>query len=109
MPMNEFWYDEPELLWTYRTFYMNKQKAKAEDDNYNAWLLGSYFWDVVSKVIYNNFSRRNGPALEYMERPYELKSQSEEERRIEKKKRLEEKIKERNQKIKEILKNNKKE
>lgn len=86
---------------------MDKLNIQKEIDNTNAWLIGSYIFDGVSKVIYNNFGRKEtSPILHYIETPYDLnaKPKSKEEKEKEERLKVEEQIKERNKKIKEMLK-----
>mgnify|MGYP006990122385 CR=1 FL=1 len=44
MPLQEFWNDDPDLLWTYRTLYIEKNKQEVEMQkeiiNFQAWLQG---------------------------------------------------------------------
>ena len=46
MPLQEFWNDDPDLLWAYRISYMEKEeqkmKIKREIINFQAWLQGYY-------------------------------------------------------------------
>ena len=46
MPLQEFWYDDPDLLWAYRNVYMEKEKQekkkKKEMINFQTWLQGYY-------------------------------------------------------------------
>ena len=110
MPTAEFWCEEPDLLWTYRTFYIEKMKIQAETNNYNAWLNGLYIYDAITKGLYNSFGRDKGKkVIDYVEKPYEFvkENKTEEEKKKEAKEKLQNKIKERNEKIKEILKKNK--
>lgn len=56
MPLQEFWYENPDLLWVYRTSFVNKEKARNEEIDYQAWLTGVY----VRHAIVSYFS--NGKA-----------------------------------------------
>ena len=42
MPLQEFWYENPDLLWVYRTSFINREKARGEEIEYQAWLIGCY-------------------------------------------------------------------
>ena len=46
MPLQEFWYDDPDLLWAYRTVYIEKEKQEIEIKkgmiNFQSWLQGYY-------------------------------------------------------------------
>ncbi len=106
MSVREFWNEDPNLLWAYRKSYIDKIKAQNEISNYNAWLNGLYIFDAVSKSIYNSFGRKeHQPTASYMEEPIDFnkKAKSEEEIKKEKILEVEEKIKERNRQIKEML------
>ncbi len=103
MSNKEFWEEEPNLLWTYRNSYMEKLKAERDKINHTAWLNGLYVYEAVSKSIYNNFKKETLPVQEYTNKPYDF-DKTEEELRKEKQLEVEEKIKERNRQIKEMLK-----
>lgn len=103
MSTREFWEDDPDLLWAYRKSYVEKTKFETEKDNYIAWLHGLYIHNAVNIVIYNAFCRKEGqPAQEYIKEPYDF-SKTKEQIRKEKILAEEEKIKRRNQEIKEML------
>ena len=104
MSTREFWNEEPELLWAYRKSYMDKLEIERELSNYNAWLNGLYVFEAVSKSLYNSFGRKETEAvISYAERPFDFKEDPKETARKERLK-VEEKIKERNREIQEILK-----
>lgn len=104
MTIREFWKEDPDLLWAYRKSYMDKLELEKNMANYKAWLGGLYFYDAISKSLYNSFGRnKNSKALTYIESPYDFnKTQEEIERENQLK--MEEEIKKRNQQIKELLK-----
>lgn len=64
MPLQEFWYDDPELLWVYRFSYEEKIKARTMENNSNAWLYGYYNYVAISAAL-----SKNG---KYLEKPIEL-------------------------------------
>lgn len=106
MSTREFWNEEPELLWAYRKSYIDQLNVSKDIENYKAWLNGLYVFDAVSKCIYNSFGRKETQqALNYIEKPYDFYSKTKTKEEVEKEERLriEEQIKERNKKIKEIL------
>ena len=72
MSTQEFWYEEPELLWTYRKVYMDKLKIQDELDNQQAWRIGLYVYEAVSVVMYNSFKKEGQPSQTYCERPHEF-------------------------------------
>lgn len=52
MTSNEFWNEDPELFWSYRLFY--EQKEKNED--FKQWKQGYYIFNAVEISLYNNFT-----------------------------------------------------
>lgn len=111
MSTREFWSEEPELLWTYRKSYIEKLKLQQELDNYNAWLIGLYNFDALSKSLYNSFGRRNYEQVQnYIAEPIDFNKKPKSKAEIERERMLEveRKIKERNKQIKEMLSNKKK-
>ncbi len=68
MPLQEFWNDDPDLLWTYRNSYMQKMeqdiKLQQEIINYQSWLQGLY----IQKAIASNFSKQ----VKYFEKPIDF-------------------------------------
>lgn len=55
MPLQEFWYENPDLLWVYRTSFINKRKEEVEYQheyiNYQAWLTGAYIQQAVGALL----------------------------------------------------------
>lgn len=41
MSSTDFWENDPQLYWAYRTFYFKKQEYDNENIKYNAWLNGN--------------------------------------------------------------------
>ncbi len=41
MSSTDFWENDPQLYWAYRTFYLKKREYEAENMKYNAWLNGN--------------------------------------------------------------------
>ena len=73
MSTNEFWNEEPKLLWAYRKMYMDKMKIQNEISNYNAWLNGLYVFDAMSKCLFNSFGRKETQQPEnYVSEPYDF-------------------------------------
>ena len=70
MPLQEFWYDDPDLLWTYRNLYLNKIKSEVELQkymmNYSAWLQGLY----NRNAIVSAFNEK----VKYFEKPIVINS-----------------------------------
>lgn len=105
MSTHEFWYEEPELLWTYRKVYMDKLKLQNELDNQQAWRIGLYVYEAMSVVMYNSFRKEGQPAQNYCEKPYDFNTEpkTQEELMAEEIKRNEELIKENLSRGKNIL------
>lgn len=68
MPLQEFWNDDPDLLWAYRNLYMQKIedniKLEKEMINYKAWLQGFY----NNRAVISAFNEK----VKYYEQPIEL-------------------------------------
>lgn len=68
MSLQEFWYDYPDLLWTYRNLYLERIKQETEYKqqmlNYQAWLQGLYNYHAIASA----FSKDST----YLEKPIEL-------------------------------------
>lgn len=86
MSSKEFWEDDPQLYWSYRTFYLKKLEAEAEEMNYKCWLEGSYTYLATSIAMNNAFSKKK---MEYPNKPYgkkEIKEKTELQKMVEKEK-----------------------
>lgn len=68
MTYEQFWDGPPLLATTYRKAY----KLRLEDDNYQAWLQGLYFYGALSTALYNTFKDKGKQAESYMERPVDI-------------------------------------
>lgn len=66
MSSKEFWEEEPQLYWSYRTFYLKKIQEEAEKSNYNSWLQGYYNCVAVSVSINNAFNKQK---IDYPKEP----------------------------------------
>lgn len=66
MSSKEFWEEDPQLYWAYRTFYLQKLKNDAETMNYEAWLQGSYTCMAVSVALNNAFAKQK---VKYPDKP----------------------------------------
>lgn len=70
MPLQEFWYDDPDLLWAYRNVYIEKEKQeieiKREMINFQTWLQGYY--NRIAIVSSMN------EKVQYLTQPIELNS-----------------------------------
>ena len=50
MSADDFWKDDPQLFVSYRTSFVNKQKRRSEEMDYECWLQGLYVYDGNSKL-----------------------------------------------------------
>lgn len=66
MPLQEFWNDDPDLLWTYRDLYMQKIEQEQEMVNYKAWLQGLYNYNAIASAFSKN--------AKYFDKPIEFNS-----------------------------------
>lgn len=66
MSSTEFWEEDPQLYWSYRTFYLKNIENQAEQLNYQSWLNGSYNCLAVSVALNNGFSKKK---IEYPNKP----------------------------------------
>lgn len=61
MSSQEFWEEDPQLYWAYRTFYLKKieveQKLKYEFLKYDSWLKGNMNYIATSTSLNNAFSK----------------------------------------------------
>lgn len=61
MSSQEFWEEDPQLYWAYRTFYLKKlemdNKAKYEYLKYDSWLKGNMNYIATSTSLNNAFSK----------------------------------------------------
>lgn len=77
MPLQEFWNDDPDLLWAYRNSYMQKIEQERDMINYKAWLQGFYNYNAIASAFSKN--------AKYFDKPIEFnaKPKTEEEKRQE--------------------------
>lgn len=74
MSSKEFWEEDPQLYWAYRTFYFKKMEIEAEKMNYECWLEGNYIQIATSVSINNSFSKKKA---EYPKEPFGTKHKKE--------------------------------
>lgn len=79
MPLQEFWYENPDLLWVYRTSFLAKEEQRTKEIEYQAWLIGVYTQHAIASYF-------GGKKNKYPSRPFGLEAK-------EKRKSLEYKIK----------------
>lgn len=69
MSSKEFWEDDPQLYWAYRTFYLKKQELEQQEKmeymKYNAWLNGNVQCTSVSLALQNSFGKTKKDFPEY--------------------------------------------
>ena len=58
MSSTEFWEEDPQLYWAYRTFYLKKKETEYEEMRYDAWLKGSMDYMAVSISLNNAFNKQ---------------------------------------------------
>ena len=72
MPLQEFWNDDPDLLWVYRNLYIEKMeqdvKFQQEMINYQAWLQGLYISYAIASVFSKNTKYLSKP-IDFNEKP----------------------------------------
>lgn len=87
MPLQEFWNDDPDLLWVYRKTYMQKieeeTKVQREIMNTSAWIQGYYVYTAICSAFSKNTRYPEKP-IEFVDKP---------QNRLEKNKEVENKIK----------------
>lgn len=72
MPLQEFWNDDPDLLWTYRNLYMQKMEQDLEIEkqmiNYKTWLQGFYNYNAIASAFSKNAKYFDKP-IDFSEQP----------------------------------------
>jgi len=96
MSYDEFWKCDPSLFWAYRTSFIESEKRQNELDNYKSWLSGLYNYKAFSVVEYN-LNRKEGATVEdYFDKPLDFTGMhneyEEEQRKIKKKKALQQQL-----------------
>lgn len=84
MTEKEFWEDDPQLYWSYQTFYLKKKEMEIEEHNYNAWLEGIYALSALNQSLSNSFGKRKNNKI-YPEKPFDFNKQKEEIKQLDKK------------------------
>lgn len=81
MPLQEFWNDDPDLLWAYRNSYMQKMEQDLEIEkqmiNYKAWLQGLYNYQAIGSAFSKNGKYPNKP-IEFNTKPKTIEEQRQE-------------------------------
>lgn len=76
MTSDEFWKDDPSLLASYRTFYINKKKREYEENNYKSWLQGLYIHDgnsILTNTLLVGISKFFGNKSQHEKKHYPFK------------------------------------
>lgn len=84
MTEKEFWEDDPQLYWSYQTFYLKKKKMEIEENNYNAWLQGIYVLSALNQSLSNSFSKNRNTEI-YPKKPFDFNKVQEENKKLDKK------------------------
>ena len=82
VPYDEFWNGD----YTHLKYYVEKHKLDIERRNQELWLQGMYFYDALSTVISNAMAKSRSGHKNYPDKPYRITEQSEEEKKAEKEK-----------------------
>lgn len=81
MPLQEFWNDDPDLLWTYRNLYMQKMEQDIEIEkqmiNYKAWLQGFYNYNAIASAFSKNAKYFDKP-IEFNTKPKTVEERKQE-------------------------------
>lgn len=72
MSYDEFWNKDPQLFYSYRFSFIEKQRLKRMEDNFNAWLCGFYNVDAFSTTLYNAFRKESKKPKNYMLKPIDF-------------------------------------
>jgi hypothetical protein len=77
MTPEQFWNEDSTLVVAYRKAFEMKQEA----DNTRMWLQGAYIYDAISRLIpiMQPFAKKGTKAVPYLEKPYPLKEDSDNE------------------------------
>ena len=84
MTEKEFWEDDPQLYWSYQTFYLKKKKDEIEQFNDNAWLQGIYVLSALKQSLNDAFSKSVAKNI-YPEKPLDFNKKHEEIKKLTKK------------------------
>lgn len=76
MSSYDFWENDPQLYWAYRTFYLKQKEVEQEQMKYEIWLKGSIDFMATSMAIQNSFGKANNKYPSYDELFGEKKEES---------------------------------
>ena len=76
MSWEEFWERDCSLILYYRKRYKKRQKERFEQENFNAWLQGRYFYDALcaTSPLFHDLAKKGTTARPYWEKPIEFVS-----------------------------------
>lgn len=77
MSDKEFWEDDPQLYWSYQTFYLKQKKDEIEQMNYNAWLSGIYTLSALNQSLSGIFGKKGQSKDIYPKKPIEFNKELE--------------------------------
>lgn len=72
MTSDQFWYDEPQLFYSYARSYEMAQERKLEYDNHLAWLSGQYILAAVQQSL----ATKHGAKI-YPKKPFNVAKKEE--------------------------------
>lgn len=101
MSVKEFWEENPDLFWAYRFSYYTRVREEEEKTNFELWLQGAYFYDALCVALSNSFGK--GKQQKYVEKPFSLTQEKQEEEKQKEANKLETQIKNRISQMQAIL------
>lgn len=72
MSYDEFWYEDPELFFSYRFSFLKKLEIEQQKANYQAWLYGLYNYQAHSISLANAFGNNKTQKIDYPDKPLEF-------------------------------------
>lgn len=73
MTYEQYWYGDVWMVGAFRKL----DKLKRDRDNYNAWLLGGYVYEAISRLtpVLHAFAKSGTKPEPYLEKPFSYKEQ----------------------------------
>lgn len=72
MSYDEFWYEDPELFFSYRFSFYKRIQIEQQRTNYEAWLNGFYNFQAHSISLFKAFGGRKADGVNYPTKPYDF-------------------------------------
>lgn len=72
MSYDEFWYEDPELFFSYRFSFFKRLEIEQQRTNYEAWLYGVYNFQAYSISLANAFGGKNSKKIDYPSKPLDF-------------------------------------